>query len=572
MPIKHLTALFCAVFITFISLFLFVPQSRSDELDDINKQINELTDALNKSVAATKPLESQLKAMQTQIDGIKRSVNTIETDIEKKKQDIDNGYKNLAEKELLLNRTVRSYYIKSYYNSPFYIFLAAGSDASEITQSLAYQRAKTNQDKSLITNIALSITDLEAKKEALESEQTRLISVRANLDTQSKKLDEIVVGAKAYQKEVSSKLASLSAKQTEILNARSGGFTATIGDSDLADDYNASVKGFRESAPSGSFAVFAFGAHTHRKGMSQYGARGRAQSGQDFKTILKAYYGREPVGKETGGTIKVAGFGEMDFEGKYLLGIAEMPSSWHPEALKAQAVAARTYAYRYKNEGKEICTTEACQVYNDSKAANAPDSWKQAVEATRGQVLEDVVTYYASTHGGFASPIGWDTTDGNGGGNFVDKTYDKIGGSPWLYKAWYTKGYSPSSDKCGRSSPWLNGSDIADIVNAVYILYNGGNGDETGRVTPPTTSCWGGNPYSSDELRSVSDKYGGGVSSVSSVSVSQGNGSTNEVVFQTNKGEKRISGQNFKTAFNLRAPGYLSIPQSGFAFFNIESK
>ena len=30
------------------------------------------------------------------------------------------------------------------------------------------------------------------------------------------------------------------------------------------------------------------------------------------------------------------------------MGIAEMPSTWPTEALKAQAIAARTYAYRYK--------------------------------------------------------------------------------------------------------------------------------------------------------------------------------------------------------------------------------
>lgn len=75
-----------------------------------------------------------------------------------------------------------------------------------------------------------------------------------------------------------------------------------------------------------------------------------------------------------------------------------------------------------------------------------------------------------------------------------------------------------------------------------------------------------------DELRSVSDKYGGGISSVSGVETYLGDGSTNEVVFQTNKGEKRLSGLNFKTAFNLRAPGYLSIPQNGFAFFKVEKK
>jgi hypothetical protein len=237
-----------------------------------------------------------------------------------------------------------------------------------------------------------------------------------------------------------------------------------------------------------------------------------------------------------------------------------MPSSWDKEALKAQAVAARTYAYRYKQDGKEICTTEACQVFNKSKSNNPPDAWKNAVNETKGMVLEDVVTYFASTHGGFASPIGWDTTDGSGGSNFVDKSYDKLGGSPWVYKAWYTKGYSASSDKCGRSNPWMTGEDLADIINAARFRDD--------RVTPLTTQCWGGNPYSREELRAKSD----GPSKVNSVRVIQGNGSTNQVVFQTDKGEITLSGSEFKTAFNIRASGYMAIPQSSFAFFNIEQK
>ena len=179
--------------------------------------------------------------------------------------------------------------------------------------------------------------------------------------------------------------------------------------------------------------------------------------------------------------------------------------------------------------------------------------------------MEDVVTYYASTHGGFASPIGWDTTDGAGGGNFIDKAYDKLGGSPWLYKAWYTQGYSPSSDKCGRSNPWLSPEEMADIVNAAIALRTGGI--DTSRITPVTTSCWGGNPYSMDELKNLVSGNGG-ITSATSVSVSQGNGSTNEVAING----VSISGADFKKAFNLRAPGRISIPQSGFAFFNIEKK
>ena len=89
------------------------------------------------------------------------------------------------------------------------------------------------------------------------------------------------------------------------------------------------------------------------------------------------------------------------------------------------------------------------------------------------------------------------------------KAYDKYGGSPWVYKSWYTKGYSPSSDKCGRSNPWLTSTELADIVNAALVLQN----VDDSRITPTTTSCWGGNPYSIEELRSVASQYGG-ISSV----------------------------------------------------------
>lgn len=561
---KHFSLLFISIALLLSLVSFTIPKAYSDELDEISKKIADLQSALSSSERATAPFLTQLNQLKVQLDGITNQVAVTETNIAIKKKDIDKGYQDLSSQTDTFNKTVRNYYIKSYLFSPILIFLSS-DDAQNATRLIAYQKKGQDEDKSILTNIALKIVDLEQRKQALEAEQQQLTATKAKLDIQNAEVQKLVDGAKAYQATLSSQIAELSAKQQSIINQRSGGFTATIGDSDLADDYNASIKGFKEAAPSGYFSVFSFGAHTHRKGMSQYGARGRAQSGQDFKTILKAYYGKEPVSKDTGGSIKVAGFGEMDFEGKYLYGIAEMPSTWHPEALKAQAVAARTYAYRYKNEGKEICTTEACQVYNDGKANNSPQAWKDAVDATRGQVLEDVVTYYASTHGGFASPIGWDTTDGGGGSNFADKAYDKVGGSPWLYKSWYTKGYSSSSDKCGRTSPWLSPEEMADIVNAAIALRT--SGVDTGRITPVTTSCWGGSPYSMEELRNLVSGNGG-ITSATSVTVTQGNGSTNNVTVNG----VSLSGDDFKRAFNLRAPGYLSIPQSGFAFFNIEKK
>lgn len=532
-----------------------------DEIDKLQKEIDDLENLRKLSEAATTPLESQVKDLDSRINNAQAGIVKAKKDAEALSVSIDQREVELAGYYVLLKERVKSQYKQMRTMSPL-LLVVNSADAAEATKGLAYHSSIKDQNEQLIVEVGANITQLEKDKKTLEQRQITLAALQTQLDSQADFFKGEIAKAKAYQQDLSGQIAALSAKQTEILNARSGGFTASIGSSELADDYNASIKGFRESAPSGSYAVFSFGAHTHRKGMSQYGARGRAKEGQDYKQILKAYYGKEPVEKDTGGSIKVAGYGSMDFETTYLYGIAEMPSSWDKEALKAQAVAARTYAYRYKQDGKEICTTEACQVFNKSKSDNAPQAWKDAVKETKGKVLEDVVTYYASTHGGYASPIGWDTKDGGGGGDFIDDAYEKIGGSPWLYKSWYTKGYSTSSDKCGRSNPWLSGEELADIINAAKYRDD--------RVTPVTTSCYPGtNPYSHAELRDKAH----GPSKVTSVKVVQGgNGTTSQVIFQTDKGEIKLSGSEFKTAFNIRAPGYLSIPQSSFAFFNIEKK
>jgi hypothetical protein len=74
------------------------------------------------------------------------------------------------------------------------------------------------------------------------------------------------------------------------------------------------------------------------------------------------------------------------------------------------------------------------------------------------------------------------------------------------------------------------------------------------------------------ELRDFAGKSGKGITSISSVSVSHGdNGTTSNVRFETNAGSVDISGIDFKKAVNIRAPGYIAIPQgSSYAFFNIE--
>lgn len=531
--------------------------------DEIAKEIEKLSKDLKASQDATVPLEQKLKSLTGQITSIQAKINKFNADIANAERQIKQKETDLDKQKKILAATVRSYYIKTFVDTPL-LTLLSSDNATDVARELTFRAKTTDRDKNLIISITGDITGLKKDKEDLAKEKTKLAGLQASLNKEADFYKKEVAGAKAFQADLSGQIATLSARQNEIIASKSGTFTTGVGDVPLADDPKASANynpGFSKA-----FAAFSFGAYTHRKGMSQYGAKGRAEASQDFKTILSKYYGKEPSGKDTGGSIKVAGQGEMDFETKYLYGIAEMPSSFPKEALKAQAVAARSYAYRYKKDGTEICATEACQVFSKSKSDNPPSEWKQAVDDTKGQVIEDVVTYYSSTTGGYSTTSGWDTSCGSKD-CWTGEAFEKKANSPWFYKAWYTQGYSVSSDKCGKSHPWLTNEEFSDILNG-YLLINNNDGD-AGRVTP-VSSCWGGSPLSMSELRDKAAKYGGAFTSVSSVSVSYSNdGTTANVTVSSNRGSDTISGSKFKEAFNLRAPGWISIKSP---LFNIEVK
>ncbi|MBI1982278.1 MAG: SpoIID/LytB domain-containing protein [Candidatus Levybacteria bacterium] len=529
--------------------FLAVPKTSSDELADINKQINELTQALDMSIKATKPLESQLNSLRSQIDDIKKRVFVIEGDIIAKKKNIDEGYKNLERQEKILARTIRNFYAQS---------------ASEITQILAYQKAAADQDKAIITNIALTISDLETKKKNLESEQARLAVIKADLSEQSAKLDKIVSGAKAYQTSLSTQIAQLSARQQQILAQRLAGLNlpTSLGAGPLfCTDDRKIDPGF-----SPAFAFYTFGI-PHRVGMNQYGALGRSQAGQSHEDILRAYF--EGISFETKGNIniKVQGYGEMPLE-QYLLGIYEMPESWPIEALKAQVIAARSYALAYTDNGaREICTTQQCQVY---KGGNKGGNWERAARETEGKIMTNsgqiITAWYASTAGGYtfkSGDVGWsdrpwtkrvrDTTaDVTGFSDLLSTAYDKE--SPCFYSA---QGFR---NQYGKSA-WLKQNEVADIVNIILLARQDSSIREhlyqTDKPNPAGTDTW-------DEGRVKQELQNRNITAYNTISDfsidwDKGVGRTTSVRINGDGGTQVFDGGEFKNFFNLRAPANIQI-------------
>lgn len=553
---------------------------RADEVEDLQNQINELAKLKSLSENATRPLEKELSGLEAKIKSAQAGIALAKANAVKLAADISKREVELAvQYKLLRLRMAEEYKLLRQSQSPTLWQLFASSVG--LRQQLSYHSSVQAQDKLILQSTTQNISTLESDKKKLEERQKTLAALQIQLDDQADFFKGEINKAKTYQKELSGKIAELSAKQQAILAARSGSFITSVGEVPPSDDFNASIA-FKPQAPGNSFAVFSFGAYTHRRGMSQYGAKARADAGQSVEEILSAYYPGTQIKKDYNamGSISVQGYGGMSFEDQYLQGIYEMPSSWPSNALKAQAIAARTFAIKYTGNGsKAICTTEACQVFKNQKKGG---EWEKAVNETRGWVLVDgggnpVSTQYASTHGGYATTSGWDTTDKQGGGDWSSRTWENKAGSPWFYKAWYRSGYFVSGNSCGRSHPWLSQEEMSDIINA-WIVRRNPSGADAGRIVPVTIkSCSvggsGGDPYSMEELRDWAGKAGGAVTQINSVSVSHsGSGETSAVKFSTNRGEIEMAGSEFKTTFNLRAPGNLRIPQSGFAFFNIEHK
>lgn len=552
---------FIAIFI--LCAVLIPHKIYADELDDITTELNKLTSSLTSSKDATKPLENDLSELNKQLSSIKLRLNTIEQSVVAKEQLLQKAESALVVQKKILDARIESHYknIKKTENSLLTLLVA-----DNLTNSLGgffYQKKVADRDKQTILQILMHIDGVEKQKKDLEQENTKLTGVKKIVDEKTEFLQTEVTKAKKYQSELSQKIASLSSRQQQLIAQklaslnipRSAGTSSRGCSSDLT---NGKDPGF-----SPRFGFFTYGA-PHRKGMNQYGALGRAKAGQNEEQILSEYYPGMTLKKDwdQGTQINVEGYGTFTIE-DYVKRIYEVPDSWtdnNSAVLKAQAVAARTYALNTIQRRGSICTTEACQVFKpDPKGGN----WETAVNATAGWVLIDGgnpgFTQYASTHGGYI--LNLSKFDGAGGNptNFQElnsRAYDRE--SPWFYCNWGSRSQY-------ANTAWIKGDEVADIANVILLarysdvdkehLYQTDKGNPSGKDT------WDAGKVKS-ELKS---RGGNPIENASSVSVSVdfSSGQTTSVQIDGFS----FSGSEFKDWFNVRAPSNIQIVGP---LFNIE--
>lgn len=540
--------------------------AKADEIEDLGKQIA----AIEASLA---PLKNESSDLSKKIASAKNQISSAEKQMTVLSQKLVDKEADLEVQKILMFQRVKKYYINSKKFSTLTLFFSTqGTD--NILQQYTWYQSIISQDKDAITNYSTEIATLNKNKSDLETQKTKLAALKKNMEDRFGYLSTEIQKGETAKAELSKKQQALIAEKTAMFNTSVGDVSSSDDPASRAD-YN---PGF-----SPAFAAFSFGA-PHRKGMSQYGAFGRAKAGQNYETILKAYYGNIKIETiNTDGSIKTS-IGSLPFESNYLVGIAEMPKDWGDqggfEALKAQAIAARTYALSYTNNlSGSICVTESCQVYSSTRL-NSPGRWKEAVEATKGMVIKSnstgniFSTMYASTSGGatlsyssggHTTPQIWDTSCGNQS-CWPNDSYEKSAGSAWYYKGWYK---TRAGAAYGKSSPWLSNDDFSDVVNAILYYSKTSDSSHLSQNQNCIGSC-DSNAWSKDELkRQVGDK-GGPISSINSISVDYSTaGYTKNVKISTDKGDFTFSGSDFKSIFNLRAPGAIVLKSD---LFNIEKK
>lgn len=100
---------------------------------------------------------------------------------------------------------------------------------------------------------------------------------------------------------------------------------------------------------------------------------------------------------------------------QYLYGLGEVPSAWPEEALKAQAIAARTYAVEKigrLGQSRQPCdcglypsTIDQVYIGFEKEAGPGGDRWRSAVDSTDGRVLtfngKPIEAVYHSSSGGY---------------------------------------------------------------------------------------------------------------------------------------------------------------------------
>lgn len=535
---------------------------------------NQLTNLINQYLPAQQTNKKTLAGLQSQLNDINARITALSNQIQILSSDITKREEDMAFAREIFNQKAKDQYTFLRLYDPITPFLSS-SDATQAFREISFRQRAADSDRKTMDQYAQDLLNLKNDKDALQK-------TKDSLAVSQKQVAERTSFLAAEVAKVDTYLATLSAKQQAFLAAK----LESLGISRSAYNLHGGCSSDINKSPNFSLAIgfFTFGV-PNRIGLNQYGAKGRADVGQGYDQILRAYYSFDSYQNvDPGTTIRVndgngINTGNVIWSGSledYVRRIYEVPGDWPIEALKAQAVAARSYVLAATNNGaNSICANEYCQVFKTDPKVGG---WDSAVTGTedggRGIVMiqggQPIKAWFSAVHGGYAygsGDIGWsstpwtkrmvDTPSGSAGSfsDLQNNAYDKS--AQWFYCDW-------GGRSAYNGTGWLKPEEVADIVNVILLARRDSSTKphlyQTDKPNPEGTDTW-------DAGRVKQELGASAINSVSNISVSAdfGSGLTTSV----NIDGQSFGAKEFKDYFNLRAPSNIQIVGP---LFNVETK
>lgn len=573
----------------------FIVQART--IDEINQDIQKTQDELNKLKANLDAANKELANTQSQKNSTNSELNKVKTQIAEIDQTIrlnELKYSELAsmiqlkqyEKEqtekLQNNQIVDTYInwkIDDYTNSVFV-------NSEDVFKNVIYYEFMTKETEKGIVALGNELDELnktsqdyQKQTQDLQAQVLGLNEKKVFWENQVKLYEQSLVKAKAGKDQLQAYSSQLEAQQKDYNGEFERAVAATNSGSEpliLGQAYFAgSVMLPRQGVECGSGQTgFNPGTESvgHGIGMSQWGANGMAWQGRTASQILTFYYPGTRVETRPARMIKVNGVDSKTME-DYVSGLGEVPDKacgtedqinawetyavqqgwaqndprrnkyvvlegycWPEEAIKAQIIAARTYAY---NRNTSICTTAACQVYK----GGLEKAW--AAWETKDQVIISGDTVINSFYSAY---------NNNGAGNAdIDTVW--VGSSPVSYLTSVNDNAITSNPRfCGqniRKENWRSNSySISDFTQMLAWASNSSEWADYNGVEY-SSGCYtsdGKYAYNACVVRKKITNVIGNLTSISLVR--DGSGRVKRANFIGTNGQGSVSGIFFRMMFN----------------------
>jgi hypothetical protein len=518
-------------------------------------------------------ISERLAALQLDLTNISAEIAAKESALSEKMVQVEEKSQELSAAKVKVEETTLSLYKASRRSIVEILFSSDGME--ELLRQMGFRRfgvgfllTKMRGFHTEFVQIADEYNMLSRESAQLQTTIEELQSQTATLEGERIMYENMVAEESSRQQQLIGEIANITEEQVALIEEK----MAATDSGTSVGEYEDQSEELPTPPFAPAYAVASVGLW-HRLGMSQYGAYGRAKAGQTYDQILAAYYNATLVQHyAVPSQIYVSGYGWMPFEDQYMKGIAEMPTYWSQsggyEALKAQAVIARSYALAYTGGGVgHICADAHCQVYYEPKAFDvAAAEWHRAVAETQGQVLVDsagnpIAAYYIMTAGGYTRlpadfDVGW-----GGYKEYLKRVIDKdasgkaydgpgYGDCPWYHKVWYCDANNSSKTGCVPDGhPWLTADEMLDLLNSALLPE-----DYNAYLSNPSQGGW-----SYEQVRNKLAELG--ISPVADIQdltlVNSDEGYTSSVVVHTSGGLREVGGKRFYEVYRLRSRGNL---------------